>query len=180
MPYLNLVDNDMEILGYCQELDPVASTLRDTLSQYMQFLRMPSYAAKRKAQPAWARSTIRPTQPELTKEEQRAQDLVDLLLTIPEGRAGPAQTSIDLLKLVCQPFNDEAGPSSSTSNGYEVPHVLGNLQQKPAHEKWETRVTETWMPYGWQQCQSSAAFASRSSNLALTAAQQQELLRAVV
>jgi hypothetical protein len=33
--YLNLVENDMELLAYCQELDPVASKLFDTLSQYL-------------------------------------------------------------------------------------------------------------------------------------------------
>jgi len=173
--YLNLVDNDMEILAYCEELDPVASRLRDTLSQYLQFLRMPSPAPKRKPTPQWAaRATLSP------QREQQGQDIVDLLLTIPAGRAGPAQTSMDLLKLVCQPFNDDAGPGSSTSNGYKVPHVLGNIQQKAPHEKWEFQTTDTWMPFGWQQCQTSAVFTGRSTNLALTMAQQQEMLRAGV
>lgn len=173
-PCLNLVDNDMEILAYCQELDPVASRLRDTLSQYMQFLRMPSLAPRRKPAPQWGRATSGP------QREQQGQDIVDLLLTIPAGRAGPAQTSMDLLKLVCQPFNDDAGPSSLTSNGYKVPHVLGNLQQRAPHEKWNNQATHTWMPFGWQQCQTSAVFTGRSTNLALTIAQQQEMLRAGV
>ena len=174
--YLDLVDNDMEILSYCEELDPVASRLRDTLSQYLQFLRMPSPAPKRKPAPQWARSTHGPP-----RIEHQSQDIVDLLLTIPVGRAGPAQTSMDLLKLVCQPFNNDLGPGgSSTSNGYKVPHVLGNVQQKAPNEKWEYQATDAWMPFGWQQCQTSAVFTGRSTNLALTIAQQQEMLRAGV
>lgn len=186
-PYLDLVDNDMEILAYCQELDPVASTLRDTLSQYMQFLRVPSRAPpKRKSTPSWARVAIK-AQTEAAREEPRIQDLVDLLLTIPQGRAGPAQTSLDLLKLVCQPFNDgvAAGPGHSTATkGYEVPDVLGKLQQKAAatpRDKWSSCATAAgaWMPFGWQQCQSSVVFSGKSTNLALTMAQE-EMLRAGV
>jgi hypothetical protein len=179
-PYLNLVDNDMELLAYCQELDPVAGVLRDTLSQYMQFLRMPSRAPKRKPQPSWVRATLNPPSKNSQPDQQR-QDIVDVLLTIPAGRAGPAQTSVDLLKLVCQPFNDEAGSSgSSASNGHRVPHVLGNLQQEAPHKKWDYPATETWVPFGWQQCQSSVAFSGRSTTLALCVAQQQEMLRAGV
>jgi hypothetical protein len=176
--YLNLVDNDMEILAYCEELDPVASKLRDTLSQYIQFLRMPSPAPKRRPTPRWGARTT--PSPQREQQQQQSQDIVDLLLTIPAGRAGPAQTSMDLLKLVCQPFNGDVGPESSTSNGYKVPHVLGNIRQKSPHEKWEYQATDTWMPFGWQQCQTSAVFTRRSSNLALTTAQQQETLRAGV
>lgn len=181
-PLLNLVDNDMEILAYCEELDPVASKLRDTLSQYMQFLRMPSRAPKPKPLPPWARAALKSQEKE---QSQDSQDIVDLLLTIPAGRAGPAQTSVDLLKLVCQPFNDAAGqPNSSTSNAYSVPQMLGNLQQRtpPPTGKWDHRATDTiWLPFGWQQCQTSAAFTARSTNLALKMSQQQqpEMLAAI-
>lgn len=176
-PCLDLVDNDMEILAYCQELDPVAARLRDTLSQYMQFLRMPSRAPKRKPMSPWARAALGP---QISQEEQQGQDIVDLLLTLPAGRAGPAQTSLDLLKLVCQPFNDDAGPGTSTANGYRVPHLLGNFQQKSPNGKNDLHATGTWMPFGWQQCQSSTAFTGMSTNLALTVAQQQEMLRVSV
>jgi hypothetical protein len=179
-PLLNLVDNDMEILAYCEELDPVASKLRDTLSQYMQFLRMPSRAPKRKPHPSWVRATLNPPS-KTSRPEQQRQDIADVLLTIPAGRAGPAQTSMDLLKLVCQPFNDEsASNGSSASNGHRVPHVLGNLPQEAPHKKWDYPATETWVPFGWQQCQSSATFSGRSTTLALCMAQQQEMLRASV
>jgi hypothetical protein len=174
--YLNLVENDMELLAYCQELDPVASKLFDTLSQYMQFLRIPSRAPKRKPQRSWGRATPNPSF-ETPQTDQQGQDVVDLMLTIPAGRAGPAQTSMDLLKLVCQPFNDDARSSSEASNGHRVPHVLGNLQQEAPHKEWDYPATETWVPFGWQQCQNSAAFTGRSTNLALTIAQQQEMLR---
>lgn len=173
-PLLNLVDNDMEILAYCEELDPVASKLRDTLSQYMQFLRMPSRAPKPKPLPPWARAALKSQE---KQQSQDSQDIVDLLLTIPAGRAGPAQTSVDLLKLVCQPFNDAAGPNSSTSNAYSVPQMLGNFQQRtpPPTGKWDHRATDTtWLPFGWQQCQTSAAFTARSTNLALKMSQQQQ------
>jgi len=145
-PLLDLVDNDMEILAYCEELDPVASKLRDSLSQYMQFLRMPSRVPKPKPLPPWARATLNS---QAKQQGQDGQDIVDLLLTIPAGRAGPAQTSVDLLKLVCQPFNDAAGPNGSTFNGYGVPQVLGNLQLKtpPPHGKWDYQAKDsTWLP----------------------------------
>jgi hypothetical protein len=181
-PFLNLVDNDMEILAYCEELDPVASKLRDTLSQYMQFLRMPSRAPKPKPLPLWARATVKS---QIKPEGQEGQDIVDMLLTIPAGRAGPAQTSVDLLKLVCQPFNDATAAgstNSSTSNACSVLHVLGILQQKPPpspHGKWDYQAADTWLPFGWQRCQTSAAFTARSTNLALTRAQQPEMMAAV-
>jgi hypothetical protein len=181
-PFLNLVDNDMEILAYCEELDPVASKLRDTLSQYMQFLRMPSRAPKPKPLPPWARATVKS---QIKPQGQEGQDVVDMLLSFPAGRAGPAQTSVDLLKLVSQPFNDAtaAGPTnSSTSNAYNVPQMLGNLQQKtpPPHGKWDWQAADTtWLPFGWHRCQTSAAFTARSATLALTRAQQPEMLTAV-
>jgi hypothetical protein len=135
-PLLDLVDNDMEILAYCEELDPVASKLRDTLSQYMQFLRMPSRAPKPKPLPPWARATLNS---QAKQQGQEGQDIVDMLLTIPAGRAGPAQTSVDLLKLVCQPFNDGSGSNSSTPNASSVPQMLGSIQQRtpPPHGKWD-------------------------------------------
>ena len=180
-PLLNLVDNDMEILAYCEELDPVASKLRDTLSQYMQFLRMPFLAPKPKPLPVWARATL---DSQAKQHGQDGQDIVDLLLTIPAGRAGPAQSSVDLLKLVCQPFNDAAGPSSSSvSNASGVPHVLGSVQQQtaPPHGKWDFQATDTtWLPFGWQRYQTSAAFTGRSATLALTRAQQPEMLTAII
>jgi hypothetical protein len=183
-PFLDLVDNDMAILDYCQELDPVASTLRDTLSQYMQFLRMPSCAPKRAADQPRPRPKLQPLPSTKAKGDKQAQDLIDSLLTIPKGRAGPAQTSIDLLKLVCQPFSDAAGPSCSTSNGFHVPHVLGKLerqQQKAPRDMFEAGATlEMSIPYGWQQCQSSVGFVENSRNLAVTMAQQKEMLRAGV
>ena len=179
-PLLDLVDNDMEILAYCEELDPVASKLRDTLSQYMQFLRMPSRAPKPKPLPPWARATLNS---QAKQQGQEGQDIVDMLLTIPAGRAGPAQTSVDLLKLVCQPFNDGSGSNSSTPNASSVPQMLGSIQQRtpPPHGKWDFKATDTtWLPFGWQRCQTSAAFTGRSATLALTRAQQPEMLTAVV
>lgn len=170
--YLDFVDNDMAILAYCEALDPVASKLRDILSQYMQFLRMPSRAPKRKPLPSWTRVALS-REPERPQEDQQGPDIVDLLLTIPAGRAGPAQTSLDLLALMCQPFSDDAKSGSSTSYEHRVPHVLGSFQQKAPHEKWDYPTTNTWAPFGWQQCQSSAAYTGRSSNLALTQAQQE-------
>lgn len=178
-PLLNLVDNDMEILAYCEELDPVASKLRDTLSQYMQFLRMPSRAPKPKPPPPWARATLNS---QAKQQGQEGQDIVDLLLTIPAGRAGPAQTSVDLLRLVCQPFNDAAGPNKSNSDAYSVPQMLGNLQQiaPSPHGKWDWQTADTsWLPFGWQRCQTSAAFTGRSTTLALTGAHQPGMLAAV-
>jgi hypothetical protein len=192
----------MEVLAYCQELDPVATKLRDTLSQYMQFLRVPSRAPKRRAPATWARAALQP--PSKTPQQDQATaapqspDIVDLLLSAPiGGRAGPIQTSTDLLKLVCQPFNDDdadGGPRSSTSSistttaaangnssGYRVPHVLGSVRHdSTAHEKWGRQATtNNRMPFGWQQCQSSTAFTGQSTNLALTMAQQ-EMMRAGV
>jgi hypothetical protein len=203
-PYLSLVDNDMEVLAYCQELDPVATTLRDTLSQYMQFLRVPSLAPKRKAPATWARAAALepPSSEQHPKEQQQATnqspDLVDLLLSAPTGRAGPIQTSTDLLKLVCQPFNDDVGddPRSSRSStaastaanggrsgstrGYRVPRVLGDIRHDSTpRERWGRQATDAWMPFGWQQCQSSTAFTGKSTNLALSMAQQ-EMTRAGV
>jgi hypothetical protein len=191
--YLSLVDNDMEVLAYCQELDPVATKLRDTLSQYMQFLRVPSRAPKRRAPATWARAALQP--PSKTPQQDQAApaphspDIVDLLLSAPiGGRAGPIQTSTDLLKLVCQPFNDDdadGGPRSSTSstatNGYRVPHVLGSVRHDSTpREKWGRQATtDSRMPFGWQQCHSSTAFTGNSTNLALTMAQQ-EMMRAGV
>lgn len=174
-PYLDLVDNDMEILAYCEELDPVASRLRDILSQYMQFLRMPSRALKRKPLPLWARMAQNHSSESSDESQQGGPDIVDLLLTIPAGRAGPAQTSLDLLALMCQPFSDDFKSNSSTSSGHRVPHVLGNFQRKAPHEKWDYPTTNTWAPFGWQQCQSSAAYTGRSSNLAIAIAQQEML-----
>ena len=151
----------------------------------MQFLRMPSCAPKRAADQPWPRPKLQPSPSTKVKRDKQAQDLVDSLLTIPKGRAGPAQTSIHLLKLVCQPFSDPAGPSSSTSNGYHVPHVLGKLQQqqqqKAPRDMFEAGATlEMSIPYGWQQCQSSVGFVENSRNLAVTMAQQKEMLRADV
>ena len=185
-PYLIFVDNDMEILAYCEELDPVASKLRDTLSQYMQFLRMPSRAPKPSPLAPWARATLKPQAKPQGQEGQ--QDLVDVLLTIPVGRAGPAQTSVDLLKIVSQPFNDAAaGPTSgSTPRAHSVPHIMGSLQQNAPltpRGKWEYQAADAArLPFGWQHCQTSAAFIGRATNLALTGAQQpqSEMLRAAV
>lgn len=178
-PLLNLVDNDMEILAYCEELDPVASKLRDTLSQYMQFLRMPSRAPKPKPLPLWARATLKS---QAKQQGQEGQDIVDLVLTIPAGRAGPAQTSVDLLKLVCQPFSDITEQNSSTSNGYGVPRMLGSIQQRspPPHGKWTHQANDSCLPFGWQHCQTSAAFTGRATTLALTRAQQPAMLTTVV
>jgi hypothetical protein len=197
--HLSIVDNDMEILAYCQELDPVATKLRDTLSQYMQFLRVPSRAPKRRAPTMWAPTALQP--PSKTPQQDQAAaaphspDIVDLLLSAPiGGRAGPIQTSTDLLKLVCQPFNDDdddadgdprSGTASTTTtaaaNGYRVPHVLGSVRHDSTpREKWGRQATtDNRMPFGWQQCQSSTAFTGNSTNLALTIAQQ-EMMRAGV
>lgn len=195
--YLSLVDNDMEVLAYCQELDPVATMLRDSLSQYMQFLRVPSRAPKRKTPTAtstWARAAL--DLPAETQQEQQQQaaprtlDLVDLLLSAPTGRAGPIQTSTDLLRLACQPFNDAddsrgdhltpATPgNSSNTGGYSIPRVLGKIRLDSPRDKWSRQANKAWMPFGWQQCQSSTAFTGKSTNLALTMAQQ-EMLRAGV
>lgn len=150
----------------------------------MQFLRMPSRAPKPKPLPPWARATLNS---QAKEQGQDGQDIVDLLLTIPAGRAGPAQMSVDLLKLVCQPFNDAAGPNGpngSTPNAYSVPQVLGNLQLKtpPPHGKLNYQDKDsTWLPFGWQQCQTSAAFTAKSTNLALKMSQQQqpEMLAAI-
>jgi hypothetical protein len=149
----------------------------------MQFLHMPSRAPKPKPLPQLARATVKS---QINPQGHEGQDIVDMLLTIPAGRAGPAQTSVDLLKLVCQPFNDAtaAGPtSSSTSNAYDVPHVLGIVQQKPGpspHGKWDYQAADAWLPFGWQRFQTSAGFTARSATLALTRAQQPEMLAAVV
>jgi hypothetical protein len=197
--YMSFVDNDMEVLAYCQDLDPVATRLRDTLSQYMQFLRVPSLAPKRKAPATWARAALQPPMktPRDQPEPPQTPDLVDLLLSAPTGRAGPIQTSADLLKLVCQPFNDtEEHPhprssrssslttantaSGSNVSGYTVPRVLGEIRHDSApREKWGRQATNARLPFGWQQCQSSTAFTGRSSTLALTMAQQ-EMMRAGV
>lgn len=190
-PYLSLVDNDMDVLAYCQELDPVAGTLRDTLSQYMQFLRIPSRTQKPKAPPPWARASLNPPSQQ-PREGAQGQDLVDLLLAMPTGRAGPAQTSMDLLKIVCQPFNESEGeareiPSSASEGaqarskkGYQIPKVLGDVtSQDLPREPWDRQCSDAWMPFGWQQCQSNAAYSCKATNLALTMAQQ-EMLRAGV
>lgn len=180
-PYLSLVDNDMDVLAYCQELDPVAGTLRDTLSQYMQFLRLPSRAPKPKATPPWARASLNPPN-QMPREDPQGQDLVELLLTVPTSRAGPAQTSMDLLKIVCQPFNDSEAPKSpgnQAPKGYEIPKVLGDLSQELPREPWDQQESDAWMPFGWQQCQTNMAFTCKATNLALTMAQQ-EMLRAGV
>lgn len=191
--YLSLVDNNMEVLAYCQELDPVAIILRDTLSQYMQFLRVPSLAPKRKAPATWARAALKPPLdlPQHQRTPPHSLDIVDLLLSVPTGRAGPMQTSTDLLKLACQPFNDAdvdalrhsstTTPTTAYNSGYKVPHVLGNIRHDSTpREKWGRQATDNaWMPFGWQQCQSSAAFTGKSTNLALTMSQQ-EMMRAGV
>jgi hypothetical protein len=198
--HLSIVDNDMEVLAYCQELDPVAARLRDTLSQYMQFLRVPSRAPKRKAPAMWARAALQPPSKTPLQDQEAAPhspDIVDLLLSAPAGRAGPIQTSTDLLKLVCQPFNDDddatdddprngtfssttAAAANGSSSGYRVPHVLGSVRHdSTARDKWGRQATAAWMPFGWQQCQSSTAFTGTSTTLALTMAQQ-EMMRAGV
>ena len=198
----------MEILGYCQELDPVATRLRDTLSQYMQFLRVPSLAPKPKAPATWTPAALKKPPSETPRQQQQQQapqspDLVDLLLSTPTGRAGPIQTSSDLLKLACQPFSNDddadddsdrprsGRPSTMTAatttangsvKGYRVPHVLGNVRYDsatPARDKWGRQACDDWVPFGWQQCQSSAAFTGKSTTLALTMAQQ-EMMRAGV
>lgn len=180
-PYLALVDVDMKILAYCQELDPVAGILRDTLSQYVQFLRVPSSAPKRRPIPTCGRAALNPPSKQLRMDLQGGEDIVDLLLTIPHGRAGPVQTSLDLFKVVCQPFNDLEPPRRSC-DGYRIPHVLGDVKRdspSPPRNMWGQQATDSWMPFGWQQCQSSTAFTGKSTNLALTMAQQ-EMLRAGV
>ena len=192
-PYLILIDNDFEVLAYCQELDPVATRLRDTLSQYMQFLRVPSLAPKRKAPAVWAPAALKPPSEQQQHPQGQRQsttphipNIVDLLLSAPTGRAGPVHTSNDLLELVCQPFNDgEAADSEGprSSSGYNrVPHLLGDIRHDsttPPREKWGRQASDSKMPFGWQQCQSSTAFTGNSTNLALTMAQQ-EMLRAGV
>jgi hypothetical protein len=193
-PYLILIDNDFEVLAYCQELDPVATRLRDTLSQYMQFLRVPSLAPKRKAPKVWVPAALE--HPSSKTPQGRAAaaapphspDIVDLLLSAPTGRAGPVQTSNDLLKLVCQPFNDDEAADSegprSSSSGYNnrVPHLLGDIRHDSTttpRDKWGRQASDSKMPFGWQQCHSSTTFTGKSTNLALTMAQQ-EMLRAGV
>jgi hypothetical protein len=154
----------------------------------MQFLRVPSLALK-----AWVPAASKHPSSKTPQDRAAAAapphspDIVDLLLSAPTGRAGPVQTSNDLLKLVCQPFNDDAdneGPRSSSSSGYNnrVPHLLGDIRHDsttPPREKWGRQASDNKMPFGWQQCQSSTAFTGRSTNLALTMAQQ-EMLRAGV
>jgi hypothetical protein len=199
----------MEVLGYCQELDPVATRLRDTLSQYMQFLRVPSLAPKPKAPATWTPAALKKPPSETLRRERQQQappqnpDLVDLLLSTPTGHAGPIQTSSDLLELACQPFNNDndadddsdrdrprsGRPSTATTaNGsvkaYRVPHVLGDVRHDhsaatPARDKWGRQACDDWMPFGWQQCQSSTAFTGKSTTFALTMAQQ-EMMRAGV
>jgi hypothetical protein len=151
----------------------------------MQFLRVPSLAPKPKPPTTWAPAALKP--PSETTRQQRAPqspDIVDLLLSTPTGRAGPIQTSNDLLKLVCQPFNDDADNEPPRSSGYNrVPHVLGKIKHDPTPPRgnWVRQASDnnTGMPFGWQQCRSSTAFTGKSTTLALTMAQQ-EMLRAGV
>lgn len=186
-PYLTLVHNDMDVLAYCQELDPVAGTLRDTISQYMQFLQIPSRAPENPTAPAWSRAALNPPS-EMPRENPQGQDLIDLLLTMPKGRAGPAQTSLDLLKIVCQPFSHVAEQSRRAPDndnppakpGYGIPYVLGDVSGRSACGiSSEPRSDDAWMPFGWTECQTNAGFTNKSTNLALTMAQQ-EMLRAGV
>jgi hypothetical protein len=57
--------------------------------------------------------------------------------------------------------------------------VLGKIRLDSPRDKWSRQANKAWMPFGWQQCQSSTAFTGKSTNLALTMAQQ-EMLRAGV
>ena len=117
-------------------------------------------------------------------QHHQTQDLVDLLLVVPAGRAGPAQTSLDLLKLVCQPFSDADEARCKFTSGYGIPKVLGAVSRGSllcdgGAGAGADADADAWMPYGWQQHQSSAAFTGKATNLALTMAQQ-EMLRAGV
>lgn len=176
-PYLDLVDNGMEVLANCQELDPVAGALRDSLSQYLQFLRLYAPAPKkRKRDPPSNARFVHQKPSELPREEHAGQDLVDLLLSVPSGRAGPVQTSMDLLKLVCQPFNDGEKPKPSPAAGYRIPLVLGSVQHDPPEEKKvPLQATEAWMPFGWKQRSSAVAYTRKWTNFGITLAQEKTL-----
>jgi hypothetical protein len=161
----------------------------------MQFLRVPSLAPKRKEPKVWVPAALKHPSSKTPQDRAAAAaapphspDIVDLLLSAPTGRAGPVQTSNDLLKLVCQPFNDDEAADSegprSSSSGYNnrVPHLLGDIRHDSTttpRDKWGRQASDSKMPFGWQQCHSSTTFTGKSTNLALTMAQQ-EMLRAGV
>jgi len=174
---LSLVGVDMDVLAYCQELDPVACALRDSLSQYMQFLCIYSRPLNHVSKSSWTQANAESTS-RLPLEDPQGRDSVDLLLIIPSGRAGPAQTSFDLLELMSQPFNDVDETRSTrdeASGDMGIPQLLGSICKEQPCGQMGYRTSSTWVPFGWQQQQNSMSFTSRASNLALTMAQQEML-----
>lgn len=160
----------MNILAYCQELDPVAGKLRDTLSQYMQVLQVPTATleshSKQPSSYFGQNMTLRNC---FDQDKDQAQDLVDLLLAVPARPVGPTKTSLDLLELICQPFGSANEPRS-----YKMPRALGAMPREPwLQDLASMQNADAWMPFGWQRYHSSATFTSKASTLALTKAQQE-------
>lgn len=176
--YMALVDNDLAMLEYCQELDPVASSLRDVLAQYM--LIFQTTPLKPKPQGAPRRSVSPMTL--LTNgpgPPPPPDDLVAMLLVIPARPKGMAQTSLDLLRLVCQPFNN-ATPSSPPDSARRSPSMPRDpLPGDPsksdgftAHVQHTLQVLDSKMPFGWQRHQTSSHYTEKATNVALTVEQE--------
>ena len=178
---LSLAEIDMDVLDYCQGLDPVACALRDSLSQYMQFLCIYSRPLNHVSKSSWTQANAASTS-KLPLEDPQGPDSVDLLLFVPSGRAGPAQTSFDLLELMSQPFDDVDGTRSTrdeVSRDMGIPQLHGSICKEQPCGQMGNRTSSTWCPFGWQQQQNSMSFTSRASNLALTMAQQEMLTAGV-
>jgi len=180
--YLSLVKNDLAMLEYCQELDPVASSLRDILAQYMlNFQTLPTEPMRPAKRLKRSTSPIA-SLPNMSGPSSKPRDLLTLLLCIPARPRGMAQTSLDLLRLVCQPFNAPT-PSSTPQTKAErrSPSMLGDFLAEEREtlngfaERMEhtLRMLDGKMPFGWQRYQTSALYTGQATNLALTVAQGQ-------
>lgn len=176
---LSLVENDMEVLAYCQELDPVACALRNSLSQYVQFLCIYSRPLNPATKSSWTHPNVASTS-KLPREDSQGRDFVDLLLFVPSGRTGPAQTSFDLLELMSLPLSDvdeQRDARAGVPRDSDIPQFLESRSEEQSCGRSDYRSMSKWAMSGWQLQQSSTSFTSRASNLALTMAQK-EMLRA--
>lgn len=181
--YFSFIENDLAMLEYCQELDPVASSLRNSVAQYMLIFQTASLIpaarpAKRQCRSATpvAMQTTNSDPPDVPK------DLVSLLLTIPARPKGMAHTSRDLLTLVCRPFSNDKDRAGSTPAPHSPPSsktdgVLDDSARKssrpPSGLEDSLQGLECKLPFGWQRYQTSTQYTAKATEVALTVEQGQ-------
>lgn len=125
-----LMDQVLQVLDFCAELDPVARRFAQILSAHKGTLQPPSYTR--------GPGTADAIYDQSCEEKPPSSEISILLLATPPADTLLQQTSADILKQLCNPYmgSDEVSPCAIDCQS-RLPPMASQAPELPSHRSYE-------------------------------------------